>query len=61
MDKIERQMRQNRRSKRRPESHCYRCTNAIFEEQLGEYKCKILKRRIRNPEEHTGCKDYKKA
>ena len=33
----------------------------IFDETWGEYKCKVLKRRIRKPEEHTGCKDYKKA
>lgn len=50
-----------RRTKRRPDRHCYQCANAIFDEVWGEYKCKVLKRRIRNPEEHTGCKDYKKV
>lgn len=50
-----------RRTKRRPDRHCYQCANAIFDEVWGEYKCKVLKHRIRNPEEHTGCKDYKKV
>lgn len=50
-----------RREKRRPESRCPTCENAIFDEIFGEYKCKILKRRIRNPEDNTGCKNYKKA
>ena len=50
-----------RKEKRRPESRCPECVNVIFDEIFGEYKCKILKRRIRKPEEHTNCKDYKKA
>lgn len=50
-----------RQEKRRPESNCVKCKHAIFDELWGEYKCAIRKLRIRNPEDYTSCKDYKKA
>lgn len=43
-------------------SSCKTCSNCIFDETWGEYKCKAQEKRIQNP--HLGgirCKDYKKG
>lgn len=54
------EQKKRRREKRRPDSNCYTCKNAIFDEQWGEYKCRLRKKYIYNVESNTGCKDYKK-
>lgn len=51
----------SKRSTRRPERHCLKCKNILYDEKWGEYKCMVLKRKIRNPDDYTGCKDYKKT
>ena len=54
------EQKKRRREKRRPDSNCYHCKNAIFDEVFGEYKCRIRKRYIYDVDANTGCKDYKK-
>ena len=38
---------------------CKRCIHAIFDENLGEYKCKKKKRYVK-PELLLNCTDYKR-
>lgn len=49
-----------RRRSRRQKSRCVDCEHAIFDELWGEYKCKIKKRRVEDPNEYTDCKTFKK-
>ena len=37
------------------------CTNAIFDPIWGEYKCRVLERRIRSRYDCMECKDYKEG
>lgn len=37
---------------------CKNCTHKVFDEVWGEYKCKVLKRRIRDISK--GCKHHNK-
>lgn len=49
-----------RRKSGRPKSRCPDCENAIFDDVWGEYKCKIRKIRINDPNKYSNCKDFKK-
>ena len=54
------EQKKRRREKRRPDSNCYNCQNAVFDEVFGEYKCRVRKMYIYDVPSKTGCKDYKK-
>lgn len=41
-------------------SNCKTCANAIFNEQWGEYKCKVFQKTIYDPSRILGCEAYKK-
>lgn len=38
--------------------NCQDCAHSIFDEQWGEYKCKIVQHRIYNADKYVVCKDY---
>lgn len=40
---------------------CAECSHSIFDEQWGEYKCKIVQHRIYDVDRKVACKDYKKG
>ena len=40
---------------------CKECSHAIFDETLGEYKCKIVQHVIYDVDRLVACKDYKKG
>jgi hypothetical protein len=53
--------RQRTRRVKNTKTPCPECTNAIFDEIMGEYKCKVYKHKIHDPDSRTDCKDYKKV
>ena len=38
--------------------NCKDCAHNIFDEQFGEYKCKIVQHRIYDVDRIVACKDY---
>ena len=50
-----------RRKKTKVTKRCSECANAVLDETWGEYKCKVHQHRIRKPDDHTDCQEYKKA
>lgn len=38
---------------------CFDCSNAIFEERIGEYKCRALEIYIANPGNRLRCPNWK--
>lgn len=49
----------NRRG-RRIRTTCQNCQHSTFDEVMGEYKCKIKKRVIYDPDRQMRCHDFKK-
>lgn len=41
-------------------SNCKNCINSIFDERMGEYKCKVLQRRIYILLDSSECPSYHK-
>lgn len=53
-------LRRRVRTPKRSGNKCVDCVNSIFDDQWGEYKCRIRQIRITNPVSYTGCKHYVK-
>lgn len=49
------------KTKRKNKHDCKHCTNAIFDEVWGDYKCKILKRVLKETDDANHCVYYKKG
>ena len=49
------------RVRRRVKSKCLTCSNALYDEKWGEYKCKVRKTRIRDIDKYIFCEHYKRG